>query len=69
MMSPAISTEPAAQTRETRRSLESSAESLSMRTGRSSPAVSEVTKDKEEEEVNLEVSKIAMRSVALWIVD
>ena len=28
-----------------------------MRTGRSSPAVSEVTKDKEEEEVNLEVSK------------
>ena len=60
MTSPMASTEPATPTRESRRSLESAAETGSVRTGtgRSSPASSEVVKDKEEEEVNLEVGRL-----------
>jgi len=62
---PMTMTEPATPTREIRRSLESAAESLSMRTGtgRSSPASS--VKDKDEEEVNLEVSMFHSRSVGI----
>ncbi len=55
-------TEPATPTREIRMSLDSASETLSVRTGtrQSSPAPSEV-KDKEEEEVNLEVSRTVAR--------
>lgn len=60
-------TQPATPTREIRRSLESATESLSVRTGtgQSSPAASEiaVAKDKEEEEVNLEVSSFRLIKV------
>ena len=55
VISPELPTTPR---RDSRLSLDSAAESVSIRngTGRSSPALSEV-KDKEEEEVNLEVSR------------